>query len=103
MEITETKRFIPKRFELGTTLSLPIWSMFHDETISHENVFETIMSRSFKGLYLVLYAKQNTMNELQPRKRKADKTVEGVYIILSSIPKGTAFVHQGFQIVAFGN
>ena len=43
------------------------------------------------------------MNELQLRKRKADKTVEGVYIILSNIPKGTAFIHQGFQIVAVGN
>ena len=88
MEISETKRFMPERFELGTTLSLPIWSMFHD-------VFETVMSRSFKGLYLVLYAKQNTMNEFQLRKRKADKTVEEVYIILSNIPKGAAFVHQG--------
>ena len=40
MEITETKRFIPERFELATTLSLSIWSMFHDETIPDENVFE---------------------------------------------------------------
>ena len=72
--------------------------MFDDETLSNENLFETVMSGSFKGLYLVLHAKQNTMNELQLR-----KTVEGAYIILSNIPKGTAFVHQGFQIVAFGN
>ena len=98
MEIPETKRFIPERFELDTTLSLLTWSMFDDETISNENLFETVMNGSFKGLYLVLYAKQNTMNELQLR-----KTVEGAYIVLSNIPKGTAFVHQGFQIVAFGN
>ena len=98
MEIPETKRFIPERFELDTTLSLLTWSTFDGETISNENLFETVMSGSFKGLYLVLYAKQNTMNELQ-----LGKTVEGAYIILSNIPKGTAFVHQGFQIVDFGN
>ena len=68
MEIPETKRFTPERFELDTTLSLLTWSMFDDETISNENLFETVMSGSFKGLYLVLYAKQNTMNELQLRK-----------------------------------
>ena len=28
MEIPETKRFIPKGFELGTTLSQPIWSIY---------------------------------------------------------------------------
>ena len=27
MEIPETKRFIPKGFELGVTLSYPIWSI----------------------------------------------------------------------------
>jgi len=27
MEILETKRFIPKGFEFGTTLSWPIWSV----------------------------------------------------------------------------
>ena len=29
------------------------------------------------------------------RKSKVDQTVEGTYIILSNISKGTAFLHQG--------
>jgi len=35
------------------------------------------------------------------RKSKADQTVEGVYIILSSISKGIAFVHRGVTDCGF--
>ena len=93
MEIPETKRFIPERFELDTTLSLLTWSMFDDETISNENLFETVMSGSFKGLYLVLHAKQNTMNELQLR-----KTVEGAYIIWPIFRKALPLFIRVFKL-----
>ena len=48
-----------------------------------------IISRSFMGI--------------QTRKSKADQTVEGTYIILSNISKGSASIQQVLQIVAFGN
>ena len=38
MEIPETKSFIPKRFELGTTLSQPNWSMLLDVNRLHGSV-----------------------------------------------------------------
>ena len=43
--------------------------------------------------------------EVQMRKSKADQTVEGMYIIMPNISKGTAFLdwHGLLQIVAFGN
>ena len=32
------------------------------------------------------------------RKSKADQTVEGIYIVLSNISKGIAFLHQSVNI-----
>ena len=37
MEIPETKRFIPKWFELGKTLSQPNWSIVVGMSIYHYN------------------------------------------------------------------
>ena len=38
---------------------------------------------------------------MQLRKSKADQTVKEIYIILSNISKGTAFLHQGVTNCGF--
>ena len=41
METCGTKRFIPKGFELATTLSQPIWSMYRQIKLSSVRVKST--------------------------------------------------------------